>query len=108
MTPVGIRISGVVSPIEIPNPILRASVVKNIRGACIMPQHSRTDWFHAARWGVAAHYLADFSSCATPDDLPAEEWNRQVDAFEVERLADQLAAAQVGYFMLTIGQNSGH
>lgn len=67
----------------------------------------RTDWFYAARWGVASHYLADSASNTAPVTLSADAWNRQVDAFDVEGLADQLAAAKVGYFMLTVGQNSG-
>jgi hypothetical protein len=67
----------------------------------------RTDWFHRARWGVSSHYLADFASNTASIDLMPEDWNRQIDAFDVEGLADQLAAAKVGYYMLTIGQNSG-
>ncbi len=68
---------------------------------------ARTDWFQASRWGAASHYLADFASNTASIELAPEEWNRQVDAFDVEGLADQLAAAKVGYYMLTIGQNSG-
>jgi hypothetical protein len=68
---------------------------------------SRTDWFHAARWGVSSHYLADLASNTQAINLSPDEWNRQIDAFDVEGLADQLAAAKVGYYMLTIGQNSG-
>ena len=67
----------------------------------------RTDWFHRARWGVSSHYLADFASSTAGADLLPNEWNRQIDAFDVAGLADQLAAAKVGYYLLTIGQNSG-
>ncbi len=51
--------------------------------------------------GVSSHYLVGA-------DLPAEDWNRRVDGFDVEALADQLAAAGCGYYLLTLGQNSGH
>ena len=61
----------------------------------------RTDWFHRARWGATSHYLVS-------PELSAEEWNRRVDAFDVNGLARALASAGVGYYWLTIGQNSGH
>lgn len=67
----------------------------------------RTDWFHRARWGVSSHYLADFASNTSAINMATDDWNRQIDAFDVDGLADQLAAAKVGYYMLTIGQNSG-
>jgi len=70
--------------------------------------NDRTDWFHAARWGAASHYLSDFASNTTPVPFSPDEWNRRIDAFDVEGLADQLAAARVGFYMLTIGQNSGY
>ena len=73
-----------------------------------MIESHRTDWFHAARWGVSSHYLAESASFTSPTDLTAEEWNRQVDAFDVEGLANQIAATGAGFFMLTIGQNSGY
>jgi hypothetical protein len=69
--------------------------------------NTRTDWFHAVRWGVSSHYLADLASNTKAINLTPAEWNRQIDAFDVEGLAEQLAVARVGYYMLTIGQNSG-
>ncbi len=63
---------------------------------------SRADWMYQARWGVFMHYLAPRA------DLPAAEWNRLVDGFDVEGLADQLGSAGAGYLIITIGQNSGH
>ena len=62
---------------------------------------ANTDWFQQAGWGVFTHYLA-------PADMPAEAWQAQVDAFDVEALAEQLVAAGAPYFFITIGQNSGH
>ena len=61
----------------------------------------RTDWFCEAHWGVLTHYL-------TEADTTVDEWNRQVDAFDVPGLADQLAETGTKYYFITIGQNSGH
>jgi hypothetical protein len=60
-----------------------------------------TDWFHDARWGVFTHYL-------TASDTSADDWNRQVDQFDVHALAGQLASTGTKYYFITIGQNSGH
>lgn len=38
----------------------------------------------------------------------SETWNRQVDALDVEGLANQLASTGAKYLLFTIGQNSGH
>jgi len=60
-----------------------------------------TKWFAQARWGVFCHYL-------TTPQTSAEEWNRQVDAFDVPGLARQLQSVGAGYFFITVGQGSGH
>lgn len=60
-----------------------------------------TEWFRACGWGVFAHYL-------TAADTPAQVWNEQVDRFDVEGLAEQLAGIGAPYYFITIGQNSGH
>lgn len=62
---------------------------------------ANTDWFRDARWGVFTHYLTD-------SQTSAEEWNAQVDAFDVEGLARQLAEIGAPYYFITLGQNSGH
>ena len=61
----------------------------------------RTDWLHAARYGVFTHYL-------TAPETTAEAWDQQVSAVDVRRLAAQIASTGAGYAMFTIGQNSGH
>lgn len=66
-----------------------------------MTTRSDTDWFRDARWGVFTHYLGQ-------PTMSAVEWNRQVDAFDVRGLADQLESVGAGYYFMTIGQNSGH
>ena len=48
------------------------------------------------------HYLSP------PDKiLSSKEWNEQIDNFDVQGLAQQLAEVEAGYFFLTLGQNSG-
>ena len=68
----------------------------------------RTDWFHQARWGVLTHYLGAAPGSPGGAEVTAEMWNRQIDAFDVEGLADQLASTGAKYLLFTIGQNSGH
>lgn len=63
--------------------------------------NTRTDWFCEAGWGVMVHYL-------TSADRDAESWNARVDAFDVDGLAAQLEPTGAKYFLLTVGQNSGH
>jgi len=60
-----------------------------------------TDWFKQAGWGVMAHYL-------TGAETSAEEWNKQLDAFDVPGLVRQLEATGCRYVVVTLGQNSGH
>ena len=68
----------------------------------------RTEWFHRAQWGVMTHYLGAPPSSAGGAELTAEMWNKQIDAFDVAALADQLASAGAKYLLFTLGQNSGH
>ena len=70
-------------------------------------KRANTDWFMRCRWGLFAHYLAYTASNLKPIDLTVDDWNRRVDAFDVDGLARQLAAACVPYFIITLGQNSG-
>jgi Alpha-L-fucosidase len=55
-----------------------------------------------ARWGVFMHFLAE------RPDIPADQWNRGIDGFDVHALATQLSSVHAGYFFITLGQNSGH
>jgi len=68
----------------------------------------RTDWFCRAGWGVMTHYLAAPPGSSGGKELTAAMWNHQVDALDVEALADQIASTGAGYLLFTIGQNSGH
>ena len=68
----------------------------------------KTDWFHKARWGVMTHYLGAPPSSAGGAKLTAKMWNKQIDAFDVKGLVDQVASTGAKYLLFTIGQNSGH
>lgn len=70
-------------------------------------QRANTDWLFEARWGMFVHYLADSASNLKPITLTVDDWNRRIDAFDVDGLAKQLAHAAVPYFCITLGQNSG-
>jgi hypothetical protein len=72
------------------------------------PAAEKTDWLHQARWGVMTHYLGAPPSTAGGAELTAEAWNRQVDAFDVPGLVEQLASTGAKYLLFTLGQNSGH
>ena len=58
--------------------------------------HSDTDWFRDAGYGVFMHFL--------PGDATALA---RVREFDVDALAGQLESVGAGYFVLTLGQNSG-
>jgi hypothetical protein len=60
-----------------------------------------TQWLADIGWGVFTHYLTDAKTTA-------DDWNRQVDAFDVDALAARLAEVGAGYYFFTVGQNSGH
>jgi hypothetical protein len=57
-----------------------------------------TEWFMRARWGVFTHYLAG-------PQTSVDDWNRQVDAFDVQALARQLESVGAPYYFITLGQN---
>jgi F5/8 type C domain/Alpha-L-fucosidase len=59
------------------------------------------DWLHRAKWGVMAHYIP-------APTLSAADWNQQVNSFDVQGLARQLKTVGAKYFLMVIGQNSGH
>jgi hypothetical protein len=56
-----------------------------------------TDWFYDAKWGVFVHYPAG----------PREEWNAQVDAFDVDGLVEELVSTGAGYFFITLTHGHG-
>ncbi len=61
-----------------------------------------------ARWGLMFHYLDSPASSAGASHTSAGDWNRRVDAFDVDDFASQVKESGAGYIIFTIGQNSGH
>jgi unsaturated rhamnogalacturonyl hydrolase len=53
------------------------------------------------------HYLADWKARETGEKITVGRWNDMVDDFDVETLAEQLRSVGAGYYLVTIGQNSG-
>jgi len=67
----------------------------------------RTDWFKDAGWGVFCHYLADTASNSEPIPMTPDDWNRQVDAFDLGGFGAQIESTGTRFCFVTIGQNSG-
>ena len=63
----------------------------------LTPEEARTARLHDAKWGVFNHFLG--YGCKT-----ADEWNRKVEAFDVEKLADQLDACGARFYFFTLMQ----
>jgi hypothetical protein len=68
----------------------------------------RAAWMRTARWGVMSHYLADWRARADHEPAGIAHWNALIDHFEVEGLADQLASVGAGWYLISLGQNSGY
>lgn len=70
-------------------------------GNSFSPQNSTwknpaTEWFSKAKIGAFTHFLCDKNNFNT------------INQFDVEGLVEQLSNAKVGYFIFTLGQNSGY
>jgi len=74
----------------------------------VEPVPHRAAWMKEARWGVMTHYLADWKAREMNEPMTVEKWNDMVDHFDVEGLAEQLKSVGAGYYLVTIGQNSGY
>jgi len=77
---------------------------------CMSPltaQHN-AEWMQELRFGVMHHFLADWISSAENIEMDVDTWNKLIDEFDVEGLADQLHLVGAGYCIFTIGQNSGY
>ena len=68
----------------------------------------RAAWMKEARWGVMNHYLADWIARREGIRMSVEKWNNLIDHFDVEGLANQIESVGAGYYLITIGQNSGY
>jgi hypothetical protein len=72
------------------------------------PGSHRAAWMKEARWGVMTHCLADWKAREMNELMTVEKWNDMVDRFDVEGLAEQMKSVGAGYYLVTIGQNSGY
>lgn len=70
--------------------------------------HQRAAWMRQAGWGVMTHYLADWQARVNHLTMTIQQWNKMVDGFDVEKMADQLQAVGAHYYQISIGQNSGY
>ena len=68
----------------------------------------RSDWLGISRWGVMTHYLADWRARVDNKPMSSETWNTMIDEFDVKGLVEQLSSVGAGYYIITIGQNSGY
>jgi alpha-L-fucosidase len=66
-------------------------------------KNTRTVWFRDAHWGVFTHYMAD----TVLQGAAVDTWNEAVNSFDVNGLAAMLKAVGAGYYVITLGQNSG-
>jgi hypothetical protein len=71
-------------------------------------EENRAGWMRTAKWGVMTHYLADWIAQETGQPMTVERWNDLVDHFDVDGLADQIHSVGLGYYQISIGQNSGY
>jgi hypothetical protein len=84
--------------------ILMVAIILSFSGTYAQ---ERASWMKG-RWGIMNHYLADWIAQSENINLNMAGWNRLVDNFDAEGLARQVAATGAGYYILTIGQNSGY
>jgi len=69
---------------------------------------TRASWMKDGRWGVMTHYLADWKTQTDHLNMNIAEWNRLIDGFNVEALADDLQRAGASWYQISLGQNSGY
>lgn len=82
-------------------------VVLIVMPAFAQNAQDRAAWMKKARWGVMNHYLADWIARRKKMTMNVERWNNLIDRFDVEGLAKQIESVGAGYYLITIGQNSG-
>ncbi len=72
------------------------------------PGRANTDWFARAGYGVFVHFLAKVQN--NPDTIQSlgrqTSWDECVRGFDVERFAEQMREAGVGYVIFTVNQQT--
>jgi hypothetical protein len=79
-----------------------------LAGAPAAFAQNRAAWMQQAQWGVMTHYLSDWQSRVNNIPMSVEQWNKMIDAFDVEALTKQLESTGAKYYQITLGQNSGY
>jgi hypothetical protein len=69
---------------------------------------NRAAWMRDLRWGVMTHFLADWRAESDKEPRSVEHWNDLIDHFNVEAVAEQLKSVGAGWYLISIGQNSGY
>lgn len=69
---------------------------------------NRAAWMKDGKWGVMTHYLADWKAQNDHLEMNVATWNKLIDNFDVEALADQLKQAGASWYQISLGQNSGY
>jgi len=70
-------------------------------------EQNRSDWMRG-KWGVMTHYLSDWQARDHDIAMSPETWNKMVDNFDVEGLADQIKSTGASYHFLTVAQGSSY
>lgn len=70
-------------------------------------EQNRSDWMRG-KWGVMTHYLADWQARDHHIAMSPEQWNKMVDNFDVDGLADEIKSTGASYHFLTVGQGSSY
>jgi hypothetical protein len=91
-----------------PTTLLRIAVLFSLVCAACLEAQDRAAWMKAAKWGVMTHYLSDWQAKSHNLNMTVDEWNKLVDNFDAEGIADQLQSAGASYYQISIGQNSGY
>lgn len=79
-----------------------------LAAASVSHAEDRAAWMKQAKWGVMNHYLADWQAKVHNLSMSVDEWNKLIDGFDTEKLAEQLHSVGASYYQITIGQNSGY
>lgn len=84
------------------------AVLIPLTGGSSESSRNRAAWMQEARWGVMNHYLSDLIPRVEKMEMNVDQWNKFIDNFDVEGLAKQLESVGAGYYLITLGQNSGY
>ena len=67
-----------------------------------------TKWMRDAKWGLFSHFLPRLPGEQATGGISESMWNKNVNAFEVSRLADQLEELKAPYFFITVGSGENY